>query len=158
MRKIIVGSETYPIQPNHINTDPTTGPEGEHFFDAFNNTETELSARWLVRFAQQRDSGWEPFTLDEIETFYNEGGYKGFAFNRLVNAAQVFANAAEAFGAMADSPNSMAAVLTAANQPTVNVGGGWIVAGDDEKYYFTHEFVSRCFQASPGLPCLNTNT
>ncbi|MCL5411071.1 MAG: hypothetical protein M1324_04525 [Patescibacteria group bacterium] len=158
MKKVIVGYKTYLIQPDHINTDPNTGPEGSHFFDAFGNTETEVSARWLVRFAQQRGSGWEPFALNEIEAFYNRGGHKGFSFNHLINPGQAFANAAEAFGAIASSPNSMAAVLTAAHQPTVSVGGGWIVAGDDEKYYFTHEFVSRCYQASPGLPCLKATT
>lgn len=47
------------------------------------NMETEISANWLVRFAQQRDS-WMPFTLAELEEFYQKKwpGEK-FHFNKL---------------------------------------------------------------------------
>jgi hypothetical protein len=64
------------IQPGDIDT-------SRHFWDTFNNLETEVSARWIVKFCQQRDKGWKPFTYDEIEQFYQENGYRNFWFNRL---------------------------------------------------------------------------
>ena len=63
----------YPIQPSDINTD-------QHFFDAFGNTETEISARFLVRMAQQHGC-WFDFTKAEIDEFSGED----FWFNRLTS-------------------------------------------------------------------------
>jgi hypothetical protein len=51
----------YPVQPNHIYT-------GDHFWEAFGNSETEISARYIVRLCQAR-GGWLPFTKEEIDTF-----------------------------------------------------------------------------------------
>lgn len=66
------------INPSDINTSP-----GLHWSDTFDQAEREVSARWIVRFCQQRDN-WEPFAKADIEAFYNEGGYKDFWFNGLV--------------------------------------------------------------------------
>ncbi len=63
--------EGYPIAPGHIGID-------EHFFEAFGNTQTEVSARWIVRLCQDR-GGWLPFTKEEIDAF----GKHKFCFNRL---------------------------------------------------------------------------
>ena len=64
------------IKPSDIDT-------SQHFWDAFGNYETEVNARWIVRFCQDRDS-WEPFTYDELNSFCEENGHKGdFWFNRL---------------------------------------------------------------------------
>jgi len=52
-------TEKFPIRPQDI--DVSSG-----FWDAFGNTETEVSARYLVKMAQRHGS-WRPFTLDEIE-------------------------------------------------------------------------------------------
>lgn len=47
------------------------------------NMETEISANWLVRFAQQRDS-WTPFTIEELEEFYHKKWpNESFLFNKL---------------------------------------------------------------------------
>lgn len=54
------------------------------FFGAFGKTETKVSANWIVRFCQERGCGWEPFTFEEIEAFYNERGHHDFWFNALV--------------------------------------------------------------------------
>jgi len=70
---------TIKIQPNDINA-------RRHFYDAFNNHETEISARWIVRFCQERGRGWEPFPLTELEQFYNERGFTNFWFNRLLES------------------------------------------------------------------------
>lgn len=143
----------YPVKPEHINTDPDSGPEGQHFWDAFQNTETEVSARWLVRFAQIRRAGWEPFSLEELQKTVEAMGHRGFfGFNRLINPEQIFENAAAAFGAIAGAGNPIAGILASITQPKISVGGGWIVKGDDDRYYFTHDFVLRCFGSSPGLP------
>lgn len=102
------------IAPDDIPT-----PEGGHFFDAFGNYETEISARWLVRFAKQRGKGWEPFTLPEIEKFYNEdGGYQGFRFNNLIPG-----------GWIVEVPKG-----------TVGV--------EEDTFHFTEEFITRCHKAA----------
>lgn len=55
-----------------------------HFFDAFGNSETEVSARWVVRFCQDRGDGWADFTYADIEEYYQSKGMKdGFWFNKL---------------------------------------------------------------------------
>jgi hypothetical protein len=74
---IEVGSHSaHPIRPEHINID-------EHFFDAFNNTETEVSARWIVMMCQ-RSNCWSPFSDEDIETFYRQNSrFRNFYFNRL---------------------------------------------------------------------------
>lgn len=67
------------ITPHDIAT-----PKGGHFWGAFDNCETEISARWIVRFCQERGD-WSPFTLADIEEFYNRGGYQNFRFNWLLD-------------------------------------------------------------------------
>jgi hypothetical protein len=62
----------YPIKPSDINAD-------HHFFDAFGNSESETSARWLVKLAQ-KNGDWRAFTKDEIDTF---SGHR-FRFNNLI--------------------------------------------------------------------------
>jgi hypothetical protein len=63
----------YPIRPSDISTK-------EHFFDAFNNSETEVSAKWLVRLAQ-KNGDWRDFTKAEIDEFSKQD----FWFNRLLD-------------------------------------------------------------------------
>jgi len=58
----------------------------QHFFDCFDNLEREVSARYIVQMCQQHGN-WEPFTLEDINTFYTEHGPgDGFWFNGLVSA------------------------------------------------------------------------
>lgn len=47
-------------------------PDGKykHFYQAFGRYETEVSAWWIVKFCQERGD-WKPFTLDQLEEFYN---------------------------------------------------------------------------------------
>lgn len=71
----------YPVRPEHINA-------SVHFWNAFGNSETEISANWIVRFAQKL-GGWKPFSAEQIETFYNESGHRGFSFNRLLDGSVV---------------------------------------------------------------------
>lgn len=121
--KVVTHESNFPIQPKDIKT------IGVHFFDAFDNNETEISAKWLVRLAQ-KNGGWYPLTLNEIEAFYNKGGYKGFWFNRLIEAELTRRNPwSEAY----------------------YTGGGWIMK-EDGLYFFTNDFIKRCHKSSPVNP------
>jgi len=131
--KHIIITNEFPIQPSDI--DVGIGKKYKHLFGAFDNSETEVSANYVVRLCQKK-GGWLPFTLEEIEEFYRELGHRdGFRFNRLIEPGQKVLNAAAVFGG--------------ATPQTKPVGGGWIVLGDDKKYYITDDFVTRCFQSSP---------
>lgn len=112
-----------------------------HFFDAFDNMETEISAKWIVKFAQARARGWAPFSYEDINGFYSRTIKDGYRFNRLVNPEMV--------------PPSLARAFAGIIEPRVPVGGGWIVK-IDELYYITDEFVRRCFKSSPAaVPTAN---
>jgi hypothetical protein len=73
------------IQPQDIDTT-------KHFWDAFGRLEKEISANFIVRFCQERNEGWAPFTYAEIETFYNKYGFKDFDFNGLVGGPLIYRN------------------------------------------------------------------
>jgi hypothetical protein len=75
---------------------------------------------------QQRGS-WEPFTFEDIDGFYQEGGFRdGFRFNQLVKPGVGNAGPEEFFP----------------------VGGGWIVERDGQ-YHVTTAFVTAAYQSSP---------
>ena len=61
--------------------------------------------------------------------------FGGFRFNRLVEAQMAPPNLARAFSGYFD--------------PLVPKGGGWLIKGDDEKFYVTVEFITRCFKSRP---------
>ena len=128
-KRIIVNVDKFPIQPKDINAK-------EHLFGAFDHSETEISAGWIIRFFQERGQGWRPFSYKEIGDYYaSKGLCGGFTFNRLVEPGQKVLNAAAVFGGAAPITKSS--------------GGGWLVQGDDNKYYVTDDFVARCFKSSP---------
>ena len=55
----------------------------KHFFDSFGHMETEISACWVVRLAQEKGT-WGPFTVGEMQAFYEKKGRKeNFFFNKL---------------------------------------------------------------------------
>jgi len=103
------------ILPEDINTE-------RHFFDAFDNSETEGSASWIVRFCQQGNR-WVAFSEKEIEAFYNSFGNRHFPFNRLIGK----------------NPSRIG----------VENEGAWIVRGEDSLYRVTIDFVMRCYNSSP---------
>ncbi len=116
--KIIDESFTESIpQPGHIDVN-------DHFWDAFDNMETEISARYLVRLAQQEGS-WRPFTREEVEKLYQDEGHQHFSFNRLIHPQFVRDLTREHWE-----------------------GGGWIVEQDD-RLFFTTDFIERVFKSSP---------
>jgi hypothetical protein len=76
VKNLKVIDANYPIHPEHINTD-------EHFFNAFDEYMTEVSANWVVRFCQEK-GGWFSFTEQEINLFYNrDKNFGKFDFNQL---------------------------------------------------------------------------
>ncbi len=120
----------FPISPEDIDV-------SNHFFDSFEHMETEVSAWWLVRFAQHRGQGWTPFTDTEINMFYRDQGtskQRNFRFNRLVRPEMVSPNLARAFAGFVDTK--------------VPKGGGWIIQSDDGLYHFTPDVIIRCFRSS----------
>jgi len=150
----VTAEEDYPIQPQDIDA-------SRHFFDAFDNMETEISAGWIIRFMQQRGTGWQPFTQDEIDVHYNRKFSGHFPFNRLVEAESVLARPAEEFGRVLEhvsicrNTNPTVAAISYAMEDhrpeKVEVGGGWVILRDG-KYHVTHEFISRCHKSSPASP------
>jgi len=116
------------IQPEDIDA-------SKHLCSAFDNMETEISAGWIIRFLQERGTGWRPFTYEEINAFYSRKHQDGFCFNRLVESEMVPPNLARAFAGFFE--------------PRVPVGGGWIIVSADKKYLVTEEFVERCYKSSP---------
>lgn len=117
---IIEPPVVYPIRPKHIDA-------SQHLFGAFDNMETEISARYLIRMAQ-RSGRWEPFELEQIEAFYEESGHRGFTFNRLVEPG---------------------VVRDLGRAPRFE-GGGFIVV-QNGRYHFTSEFINRSHNSSPKL-------
>lgn len=71
--------------------DKDTRPEdiaGE-LWGTFGNAEQERSAWLIVRFCQKRGRGWEPFTINELDLFYQqEYGKNSFPLNDLFNEKQ----------------------------------------------------------------------
>ena len=128
-RSIITAVENFPIKPEHIDA-------SNHMYESFNHMETEVSAGWIVRFMQSRGTGWTPFTFVEINEFYSKVfPDEKFSFNRLVGAEMIPPSLVRAFAGHCD--------------PLIPAGGGWIILGDDKKYYVTDDFVTRCFKSSP---------
>ena len=110
-----------PILPEHIDT-------SRHLWDSFDHTETEISARYIIRMCQERGS-WEPFTYEEIEEFYRQFGHKNFSFNALVEPVTE-----RSFGG-----------------GSTTFGGGFIKKREDGTYEITEIFKERAFKSSPAI-------
>ena len=155
MSKHIIVDNNFHIRPSDIHV----GKGFQRFWDAFGDSETEISASYVVKLCQKK-GGWLPFTQEEIEEVYREcGHHEGFTFNQLVDPQAVLVQPAEEFGKLAAHANlchgmdpfdaSISYTVSHGKPETVDVGGGWIAHGSDKKYYVTEEFVTRCFQSSP---------
>lgn len=118
---VLTGQLKHPVEPKHIDA-------SRHLWSAFGNQETEVSAGWLVRFAQDRGEGWAPFTYEEIDKYYQErcknpGG--PFTFNRLLDVFIVRGPTEEHPYCYYPKPSTV--------------------------LFFTAEFVGRCVASSPLL-------
>jgi len=95
-----------------------------HLWGAFDHNETEISARWIVRFCEQAGDTWDDFAEADLVAFYREklGEPKEtFHFNRLIG------------------PGPTYSIVTGRGF----TGGGWITR-DGDNLVVTAEFVSRC--------------
>src|SRR3989344_8321313 len=73
-----IPEKQYPIRPEHINALCCCWYELSY-------DETEISARWIVRFCQKQKS-WKSLTKAGIEKFYRQNSeYQNFSFNQLVS-------------------------------------------------------------------------
>lgn len=99
----------------------------DHLWDAFGHYETEISADWLVRFAQQRGEGWKPFTYEDIDAFYSKGGkLRGFGFNKLIDKGFI--------------------VLQKAG--TIGFEGSAFIGYTKDVYLYTEDFIARCHRSA----------
>ncbi len=67
----------------------------EHLWNCFDESETEVSAAYLLRFAQMRGN-WNPFTYEEINDFYQvrrKSRNSNYTFNRLIEPGMHFGGA-----------------------------------------------------------------
>lgn len=81
LHHVPVKGDKLEIFPFDINT-------GEHFWNAFDHSETEVSAHWIVRLCQDRGS-WEPFSKGDIEDFYGQKHRDDFTFNKLLTGGWI---------------------------------------------------------------------
>lgn len=76
-------------QPSPINTDsmsiePEDIDTSKHMYGAFDRSENEVSARWIVRLCQIKNR-WDKFKQSDIEELYSSSSnYSGYSFNTLV--------------------------------------------------------------------------
>jgi len=115
-----------PAKPDGKPIHPTDIDTSRHFYDAFSNIQTEISAHYVVGLLQEKGS-WEPFTEQEIEAYYQgKGNHDGFTFNGLVEPVtdHLFDGRLH------------------------TVGGGYIVKEGDT-YIVTPQFIEQAFRASP---------
>ena len=98
---------------------------GEHFWNAFDHNETEISANYVVGLCQEK-GGWLSFSEAEIESFYQKSGHHGYSFNRLVEPGAAYHR----------------------GERTME-GGDWIVRSEDGLFHVTVDFALRCYRASP---------
>jgi hypothetical protein len=107
--------------PTEIKIDPD---KYTHLWNAFEHSETEASAYYLLRMAYRRGN-WAPFTKADVEAVY--GAQDGYTFNRLIDPGIGYGLPGERYES----------------------GGGWIVKKDG-LYYFTEEFIDRCYLSVGG--------
>ncbi|HBP00771.1 MAG: hypothetical protein UY41_C0008G0025 [Candidatus Moranbacteria bacterium GW2011_GWE1_49_15] len=132
--RIIENPKGFPIQPEMINLK-------RPFIGAFDDWDTEESARWIVRFFQKKGEGWAPFVYEDLDAFYSHKHQDGFRFNRLIHPEHVTPSKVP--------PTLLKEIGDGNLNPMTPVGGGWIVMGEDGKLRVTEDFVQRCHKSSP---------
>lgn len=100
---------------------PSMIDASQHFWAAFDHSETEVSARYIVRMLQAAEGdAWRPFTEDEIQAFYNRF-----------------------------RPNERYTYNHLRNPPPWDSNHSWVIVLDDGRLSVTLDFVIRCFKSSP---------
>lgn len=74
----------FPISGGQLQITPFDISTSNHFWNAFDHSETEVSANWIVQLCQARGS-WDPFSREAIEEIYSRKHRDGFTFNKLLS-------------------------------------------------------------------------
>jgi hypothetical protein len=124
--RVILENEEFPITPADIK-------HRQRFFGAFDNTEMEESAGYIVALMQKLGS-WIPFTLEQVNELYEQlSGKRKFSWNRLL-------------GYYVIDPKEWWP------QKGKNVPSDVFIAeGSDGKFYVTDAFILACYRSAPIL-------
>lgn len=130
--RVITEQEDFPVKPSDINA-------AEHMWEAFGNTETDVSAGYIVRLMQEKGD-WVPFTYGELNAFYQKtckpsgGGYiENYIFNHLIGPFEQY-NARELWTEHLD-------VVVPEREHTGRYEDG-------DVFRVTDEFVFRCYRSA----------
>lgn len=121
MTKVIFETNEIPIQPDDINT-------SLEFGNVFGEAHAEWAAKDIVVLCQ-RHGAWQSFTKEEL------------LMNRLLTNGVIPVQ----FSILLESQ----IIPQPDGSKTVELGGGWIIKGDDERYRVTDDFVFRCYRERP---------
>lgn len=58
--------------------------------NTFGKHETEISAKWILRFLEQRDNSFLPFPFTELQQFYEKSHKEDFWFNDLTSGNEYY--------------------------------------------------------------------
>jgi hypothetical protein len=78
------GESFMKLIPANYEPQPEAIDASRHLWNAFDHSETEISAGWIVRLCQSDGVGWKPFSRTDIEFFYGRKVKDGFTFNKLI--------------------------------------------------------------------------
>lgn len=133
----ITEESNFHIKPRDINAE-------KFFLGAFGNCETEVSARWIVRFLQQ-ENVWRSFHYSEINAFYKSiadqnhlANEREFNFHHLVGPIFKFWSGSYS--------NRLDLVIREGNPTNDNLN-----ILENELFSVTDQFILRCHEAAPIL-------
>lgn len=111
---------------------PSDIDASKHMYSSFGQSESEVSAGYIVRFMQERQKqgrkDWESFTYADIDDFYTrKGAGNGYTFNRLIGHGNC--HASEGYNQTHSS--------------------NFLAIDEQGNMKVTLEFISRCFKSSP---------
>ncbi|MEY4723648.1 MAG: hypothetical protein RLZZ324_1161 [Candidatus Parcubacteria bacterium] len=135
---IVPVAQTFVVTPEMI--------QPGQFWSAFGNTETEVSALWIVRYMQRQGKGWMPFTYAALDAFYRETRAASLTAQGRQTAAEQLGH--YTFNELIDTRHERGGTMTQQ---------GYVIASGDGTLRVTREFVMRCYLSSPadlpeGLP------
>lgn len=100
---------------------PSDIDASRHMFDSFGQSESEVSAGYIVRYMQEREEAgeiWPSFTYEQIDDFYTrKGAGNGFTFNRLLGYQRTTTD--------------------------------YLIVNPDGSFLVTLTFIANCFRSSP---------
>ena len=123
----------YEIKPKMIDT-------SKRFVSSFGKHERECAAWWLVKFAQDRGSSWEPIELSDIENYIDRNMIEG---DSCVYWERPVYNKGVLTWERGSWISNGCFLISWGEQLKENI---WIIRVGD-KLHFTKEFVDRCYKS-----------